>query len=199
MGLLLTVVLVGALGLGLPRLLSMGSPGSDQPDPAAAPLRFDDVSSSFGKRWGRMHAGIDLAAAAGTPIHAASAGRVRHSGWEAGYGKSVVIDHDNGTQTRYGHCSQLLVKVGQRVAKGALIAKVGSTGHSTGPHLHFEVLVDGVRKNPAWYYRFDRDASPDPSPTALEWKRLAEGADKLYQRGRNFFSSTSQAVLSARL
>lgn len=118
----------------------------------ALPVRFTYISSLFGPRWGRMHQGIDFAANNGAPIYAASTGNVIHSGWEAGYGKSVVLDHGNKRQTRYAHCSRLIAKVGQSVEKGQVIAKVGSTGHSTGPHLHFEVIVNGKRQNPAWYY-----------------------------------------------
>lgn len=120
------------------------------------PVEYDYVSSPFGQRWGRRHQGIDLAANTGTPIYAASTGKVTHSGWESGYGNSVVIDHGQGRLTRYGHCSKVLIKAGARVQKGQLIAQVGSTGHSTGPHLHFEVIVNGIRKNPAWYYKFDK-------------------------------------------
>lgn len=118
------------------------------------PVDYDYISSPFGRRWGRQHQGIDFAASVGEPIYAALPGMVVHSGWEAGYGKSVVIDHGNGLQTRYGHCSRLLAKEGDVVRKGGEIALVGSTGHSTGPHLHFEVIVDGVRKNPAKYFSF---------------------------------------------
>ncbi len=118
------------------------------------PVDYSHISSPFGQRWGRPHQGIDLAARAGQPIYAISNGTVTHSGWESGYGYSVVLDHGSGLQTRYAHCSQLLVTVGHRVMKGQAIAKVGSSGHSTGPHLHFEVLVKGLRKNPAWYYPF---------------------------------------------
>lgn len=120
------------------------------------PVEYDYISSPFGQRWGRKHQGIDLAATTGTPIYAASAGKIIHSGWESGYGNSVVIDHGEGRLTRYGHCAKVLIKPGVRVQKGQLIAQVGSTGHSTGPHLHFEVIVNGVRKNPAWYYKFDK-------------------------------------------
>lgn len=126
------------------------------------PLAFDYISSPFGRRWGRQHQGIDFAAAVGEPIYASAAGTVVHSGWEAGYGKSIVLDHGNGMETRYGHCSRLLVKEGAVIPKGAMIARVGSTGHSTGPHLHFEVIINGVRKNPAWYYTF-----ANTSPTNL--------------------------------
>ncbi|WP_303673171.1 M23 family metallopeptidase [Vampirovibrio chlorellavorus] len=118
------------------------------------PVDYSHISSPYGQRWGRPHQGIDLAARAGLPIFAISDGTVTHSGWESGYGYSVVLDHGGDLQTRYAHCSQLLVPVGSRVMKGQPIAKVGSSGHSTGPHLHFEVLVKGLRKNPAWYYPF---------------------------------------------
>jgi murein DD-endopeptidase MepM/ murein hydrolase activator NlpD len=99
-----------------------------------------------------MHQGIDFAALAGSPIFATAAGKVIHSGWESGYGNSIIIEHDSGIQTRYAHCAKLLVKTGARVSQGDIIAKVGSTGHSTGPHLHFEVIVNGERRNPSWYY-----------------------------------------------
>lgn len=118
----------------------------------AIPVQYTYISSTFGPRWGRMHQGIDFAAQAGSPIYAASSGKVIQSGWESGYGNSVVIEHGDGRQTRYAHCAQLLVQTGEQVSKGKLIAKVGSTGHSTGPHLHFEVIVNGEHKNPAWYY-----------------------------------------------
>lgn len=110
------------------------------------------VTSHFGPRWGRPHQGVDVAALPGTPIYAAASGEVIYSGWETGYGKSVLIDHGNNLKTRYAHCSRLNVSVGKRVYKGDEIASVGSTGHSTGPHLHFEVLIKNVRKNPLWYF-----------------------------------------------
>ena|GEM_PF-3502072 len=132
------------------------------------PVAYEYISSPFGRRWGRQHQGIDFAASMGQSIYAATAGKVIHSGWEFGYGKSIVIDHGNGVQTRYAHCSKLLVKVGAEVAKGDEIGLVGSTGHSTGPHLHFEVIVNGVRKNPAWYYTFDNK----------ETKHLANAGDQ---------------------
>jgi murein DD-endopeptidase MepM/ murein hydrolase activator NlpD len=140
-------------------LLGWKQPESIQ-QAAKLPVAFAYISSPFGKRWWRQHQGIDLAAPHNASIYAASSGTVVYSGWESGYGKSVVIDHGNGIKTRYAHCSKLLVRVGSVVKKGALIAKVGSTGHSTGPHLHFEVIVNGVRKNPAWYYAFQRSNTP---------------------------------------
>jgi murein DD-endopeptidase MepM/ murein hydrolase activator NlpD len=106
------------------------------------------VSSNFGLRWGRMHEGVDLAVPSGTPIHAAERGTVRFSGWSTGYGNLVIIDHGNGVTTRYGHASKLLVHRGQSVKKGQTIALVGSTGHSTGPHLHFEIRTQNAPQNP---------------------------------------------------
>jgi murein DD-endopeptidase MepM/ murein hydrolase activator NlpD len=109
------------------------------------------VTSGFGMRWGRMHEGIDIAASTGTPILASAAGTVIYSGWLGGYGNLVVVDHGDGLATAYAHCSSLLVAVGQQVSQGLTIALVGSTGHSTGPHLHFEVRVNGVAVDPLLY------------------------------------------------
>eukprot|EP01037_Dinobryon_pediforme_P010335 gene10335-10401_t len=129
------------------------------------------LSSGFGLRVDpvrghqAMHGGIDLAAAAGTPVLAAAAGQVQFSGWRGGYGNCVELRHDDGTRTRYGHLSALLVRMGDRVARGDFIARVGSTGRSTGNHLHFE------------YWRFDhaRGARPvDPLPY------LADRAEPAY-------------------
>jgi murein DD-endopeptidase MepM/ murein hydrolase activator NlpD len=109
------------------------------------------VVSGFGMRWGRMHEGIDIAASSGTPIWAAAAGTVIHAGWLGGYGNLVVVDHGNGLATAYAHASAILVSVGQHVGQGETIALVGTTGNSTGPHLHFEVRVNGVAVDPLLY------------------------------------------------
>ncbi|WP_317367213.1 peptidoglycan DD-metalloendopeptidase family protein [uncultured Tyzzerella sp.] len=107
------------------------------------------LSSGFGHRWGTTHKGIDLACAAGTPIKASDGGTVVYSGWNnGGYGYMVKIDHGNGYQTVYAHNSRNAVSVGQKVAQGEVIAYVGSTGNSTGNHVHFEVIQGGVQKNP---------------------------------------------------
>lgn len=113
------------------------------------PVQNALVSSGFGIRWGRPHQGIDMAAPIGTPIMAAESGKVAYSGWKAGYGNFIEVDHGHGYLTHYAHCSKLLVHVGQVVKKGQPIGKVGNTGNSTGPHLHFEVLANGVHRNPA--------------------------------------------------
>ncbi len=109
------------------------------------------VSSNFGMRWGKMHEGIDIAAKIGEPIYAAMDGKVIYSGWIEGYGYAVKLQHDDNLQTLYGHCSKLIVKMGDSVEKGQLIANVGSTGNSTGPHVHFEVRIDGKAVNPYPY------------------------------------------------
>ncbi len=112
------------------------------------------LTSPFGARWGRQHAGVDLAAKIGTPIYAADNGVVTVSEQKNnGYGKRITIDHKNGFITTYAHCSELLVKVGDVVKKGDLIARVGNTGRSTGPHLHFEIRLNGVAKNPYDYIK----------------------------------------------
>lgn len=115
------------------------------------------VSSNFGSRvspfTGDMsqHRGIDIAADIGTPIRAPAAGIVTAANMDAGYGKVITIDHGHGIVTRYGHCSQMYVKVGQRVRRGDTIGAVGNTGRSTGPHLHYEVRLQGVHVNPERY------------------------------------------------
>ena len=102
------------------------------------------LTSRFGRRWGRMHKGIDIAGPVGTPIDAAADGTVIAAGWNAGgYGNLVEIRHSDGTTTRYGHNSRLSVSVGQIVRQGQQVAEMGSTGHSTGSHLHFEIRPSG--------------------------------------------------------
>jgi murein DD-endopeptidase MepM/ murein hydrolase activator NlpD len=109
------------------------------------------LTSPFGWRWGRMHEGIDLAVPSGTPVVAAASGTVIVAGWMGGYGNLVVIDHGNGIATAYGHNTSLAVGYGQYVAQGQLISYSGSTGHSTGPHVHFEVRVNGSPVDPLGY------------------------------------------------
>ena len=122
--------------------------------PLIAPLARAAVSSGFGMRahpvlgTRRFHAGVDLAAPAGSPIRATQAGVVTKAGWNGGYGLLVSIGHGGGQETRYGHLSQLRVGAGQTVRQGDVVGFVGSTGMSTGPHLHYEMRVDGRAVRP---------------------------------------------------
>lgn len=109
------------------------------------------ISSRFGPRWGRSHTGIDIAANTGTPIYSCSKGTVEYTGWYYGYGNLVIVNHGNGVKTYYGHCSKIYVSVGDAVTKDTLIAAVGSTGNSTGPHLHLEIRRNGTVLNPQNY------------------------------------------------
>ncbi|MBP3895828.1 MAG: peptidoglycan DD-metalloendopeptidase family protein [Mogibacterium sp.] len=115
----------------------------------AMPIGAYTLTSTFGPRWGRMHTGLDMAAPTGSPIYASDGGTVVRAGYNGGYGNCVDIDHGNGRVTRYAHCSRLLVSVGEQVYQRQNIALVGSTGNSTGPHLHFEVILNGSAVNPA--------------------------------------------------
>jgi len=126
-------------------------PYKDEKVQFAWPLR-GRITSKFGPRWGRMHKGIDIAAPEGTPIRAAEDGVVIYSGnGLRGYGNVVIIEHRGGFSTVYAHNSVNLVKEGDKVRKGDIIAKVGSTGRSTGPHLHFEIRKDAVAQDPLKY------------------------------------------------
>lgn len=109
------------------------------------------ISSRYGYRWGRRHLGDDYAAAVGTPIRASDGGTVVTAGWYYGYGLTIIIDHGGGVRTLYGHCSKLYVSVGDKVFQGQNIAAVGNTGNSTGPHCHFEIIVNGSHVDPSLY------------------------------------------------
>lgn len=108
-------------------------------------------SSGFGSRWGRQHKGIDLAVSVGTTVYAADGGTVVEAQYSGSYGNVVMIDHQNGQETRYAHNSKLLVKKGDKVYQGQPIAKSGNTGRSTGPHVHFEIRFNGEPRNPLNY------------------------------------------------
>jgi murein DD-endopeptidase MepM/ murein hydrolase activator NlpD len=130
----------------MPRILDMGR--------LRAPLVSSVMTSQFGARRAqggggtRRHAGVDLAAPIGSPVSAASGGHVSTAGWSGNYGLLVVVDHEGGLQTRYAHLSRISVMPGQRVLEGQLLGLVGSTGRSTGPHLHYELRQNGRAVNP---------------------------------------------------
>ena len=132
--------------------------------PAIQPIANKDltrVSSGFGRRidpvygYPKMHTGMDFTGKTGTDIYATGDGTVEFAEWKSGYGNCVIINHGFGYQTLYGHCDRLLVNAGQRVTRGEVIAKLGNTGKSIGPHLHYEVIVKGIHDNPAKYYYMD--------------------------------------------
>ena len=131
-----------------------GSSTASAPAPSASGFAWPvsgPVTSGFGTRWGRMHEGVDIAVPSGTPVHAAAAGTVIHAGWLGGYGNLVVVDHGNGVSTAYAHNTSIAVAVGQQVAQGDVLSYSGSTGNSTGPHVHFEVRVNGAAVDPMGY------------------------------------------------
>lgn len=111
------------------------------------------ISSKQGQRWGKLHKGIDIARPSDRTIKAADNGRIKFAGWSGGYGNKVVIDHQNGYETVYAHLSSIKVNVGQSVSQGMQIGVMGSTGNSTGVHLHFEIYKNGNLENPLKYIR----------------------------------------------
>jgi murein DD-endopeptidase MepM/ murein hydrolase activator NlpD len=129
---------------------SGGSPGPPSAHGFIWPVS-GPVTSGFGMRWGRMHEGIDIGVGYGTPIRAAASGTVITAGWEGGYGNLIVIDHGGGLATAYGHQSGFAVGYGTQVSQGQVIGYVGCTGHCFGPHLHFEVRVNGAAVDPLGY------------------------------------------------
>lgn len=122
--------------------------GTKVPPTYIKPISGGRLTSGFKKRWGRWHKGIDWAIPVGTAVMASNGGTVARAGWGSGYGYVIYINHADGRQTRYGHLSKVLVKPGQVVKQGQKIALSGNTGRSTGPHLHFEILINGGQVNP---------------------------------------------------
>ncbi|MGE5628418.1 MAG: M23 family metallopeptidase [Solirubrobacterales bacterium] len=111
------------------------------------------LTSAFGTRNGRMHKGIDIGAPYGTPLHCSSSGTVTFAGWQEGYGNVIIINHGNNIETVYAHCKTINVKKSQKVTTGEKIGEVGSTGRSTGPHVHFEIRLNGTPMNPQNYLK----------------------------------------------
>ena len=128
------------------------------PDINGIKLAVTPIEGTITSRYGvssrirkSTHTGLDIAATSGTPIKVVAAGTVIAASYDGSYGKLVKVDHGNGMSTLYAHCSQLLVSVGQQVTEGQMIAKIGMTGYTTGPHVHFEVRLNGVPVNPYPY------------------------------------------------
>ena len=140
----------GKIKVGTKIVSGVGSGRFSRPTYGTITARY----GSGGSRWSSgRHTGLDFAAPTGTPITAADSGRVTFAGWKGSYGYMVILNHGNGYETYYAHCSRLLVSVGETVTKGEVIAKVGNTGNSTGSHCHFEVIYNGVSKNPENYLK----------------------------------------------
>ncbi|HWJ03155.1 MAG TPA: M23 family metallopeptidase, partial [Verrucomicrobiae bacterium] len=142
--------------LTLPAAQARATRGGVNPVPEKSAGSFQwplsgTISSPYGWRKGEFHDGLDIAAEKGTEIAAARGGTVVFAGWSYGYGQAVKIDHGDGYSTLYAHTSKMLVGVGDQVTAGQVIALVGSTGRSTGPHLHFEVRYAGKTLNPLNY------------------------------------------------
>ncbi len=125
--------------------------GTQTPPTYVKPLSGGTYTSGFGWRWGSMHKGVDWSCPVGTAIMASCGGTVTQAGWFSSYGNCVTITHPDGRQTRYAHLSSVLVSVGQTVAQGEKIALSGNTGRSTGPHLHFEIIINGSQVDPLLY------------------------------------------------
>ena len=131
--------------------------GTRVPPSYVRPVAGGRLSSGFGSRNAPVkgastnHKGVDWAVPSGTGVYASCGGRVSKAGWGSGYGYVIYIEHEDGRQTRYGHLSKVLVKTGQEVRQGDRIALSGSTGNVSGPHLHFEILVNGSQVNPLKY------------------------------------------------
>lgn len=115
------------------------------------PVNGGSISSYYGMRYGKLHAGIDIALSSGSTIYASEKGKVIFSGWKGSYGYLVIVEHADGYETYYAHCSRLFVSFGETVEKGQEIASVGMTGNATGPHVHFEIRLNGTSLNPYGY------------------------------------------------
>lgn len=125
--------------------------GTAIPPSYVKPISGGALSSTFGLRWGTLHKGVDWACPIGTSVKASCAGTITQAGWMNGYGYCVTMEHSDGKSTRYAHLSKILVTEGQKVTQNEEIALSGNTGNSTGPHVHFEIIIDGVQVNPFEY------------------------------------------------
>lgn len=157
------------------------------------------ISSLFGvDRGDHRHSGIDLAVPVGTKVAAAKSGEVSFAGWGNGYGYRVIIDHPDGTQTTYNHLSDIGVKVGDKVTAGKTVALSGNTGNSTGPHLHFEVKVNGKYVDPETYYDFGNGLRAKDSGNFQSQLSVASGAAKSSGASSGTKSSGSSVRSSGR-
>lgn len=129
------------------------SSDNQQPAYSGGKLLWPTVGARITQYYSWSHKGLDIANKTGTPLYAAESGTVERSGWSSGYGYNVVINHGGGLKTLYGHASKLHVSSGDKVSRGDIIADMGSTGWSTGPHIHFEVILNGVKQNPLNYIK----------------------------------------------
>jgi len=145
--------------LDINELLSSRALGRLKANSTQRPVKTGYVSSRFGQRRDpftgrkRHHSGLDIAAPAGSPVYSIAAGKVSYSGWKGGYGRVVEITHENGLISRYAHLQLALVRKGQTIDRGKRIARVGSSGRSTGPHLHLEILKNNRAVNPEKYIK----------------------------------------------
>jgi murein DD-endopeptidase MepM/ murein hydrolase activator NlpD len=129
----------------------------DWPTKGRLTSHFGHRKSPFENVRGEFHAGLDIANKAGTPVHATADGKVFLASWQGGYGRLVILDHGRGFRTYYGHNSELLVKPGDKVKRGQVIAKMGTSGHSTGDHLHYEVWHNGRVVNPMKFVKVEKE------------------------------------------
>ena len=125
-----------------------GAPIAETPDVWVLPLKEYEFITPYGVHWGKMHAGIDLAAAEGTPYLAIHSGTVKLARWHGGFGYTVIVEHEDGTESIYGHSAKLMVEEGQQVKAGEVLGLVGNTGHSYGSRLHLELIVNGQPTDP---------------------------------------------------
>lgn len=156
------------------------------------PLNSNDyyVSSLYGYRWGKVHGGIDLAVAEGTEIRSYKKGTVITSEYNSSYGNYIVIEHKNGLRTLYAHCNTLIAGAGSTVEKGQIIALSGNTGNSTGPHLHFEVHINGNRVDPAKYIGIFAEKNEDSDKINNLIETINLSGSKL-----NFINSIKEAAI----
>ncbi len=137
---------------GLSAIKNLIKPQSVKPAPGNKMI-WPTVGHRITQYYSWRHSGLDIANKTGTPLYAADSGKVEIAGWARGYGNTIVVNHGGGKKTRYAHLSKFYVGVGQKVGKGETIGLMGNTGWSTGPHLHFEVIINGVKYNPLSYIK----------------------------------------------